>query len=421
MRAWKKLLLLGLALLPARALAQRLCFPEATTPPGSGVSTPTLDGKVQGDVGWSNAFRYVFQGPASGPHAAMQGLRKGSDLYLSFEVEDDSGFDQDDTLVLAFRPVGTDQYRLIDISPVSPGVGSVTDKAPLEVTAWKVTGTPQSVDWSKATPSAHPEWIEARMATSGDGTARKAWTVELRLPDISRTEQGLALGGVEEFDFHAAVLVDGDPAVALVWPPGAPAPEAEERPASTAPPTTWRRAYLKDTGCGGVSLGPDDIRTLEDPGSTIDFQKPNRLVATVHNASVSTAGLAAEAEGVTATFLVSNEGVTAQGYSPWQLLPAPGNPTPRMTIPAEGSQSFSTGEWMATQEQLDAYESHPEQVVLVELDAQPGSGTYLAHRSAWRNMRFGEGGCNKAGGALGAVTLGLFVLGIMRRRRNGEA
>lgn len=438
MRACLKLLLLALALLPARALAQRLCFPEASTPLGGGEGKPRLDGNVRDDLGWSNAFRYVFELPAepSGtapdkrPHAALQGLRKGSDLYLSIEVENDTGFEEDDGLVLAFRPLGTDQYRIIHISPVHSGVGNATNSAPFEMKAWKISGPPNPAAWKQPTAIANPQWIEVRTATSGaEGPGPKAWSAEVLLPGIHRSGQGLELGGVEEFDFYVALRVAlPDKEAMLVWPPGAPATNPNELPNKLAAPTTWSRAKLSGTDCGGVSLRPEDIRTVADPADTVDFARPGPLRATVNNTSVNASEIATAADAIAVTFLVSNEGVTAQGFGPWQPLRAADNPTAWKTILPKGSQTFSTGELKEIENQNEAYRAHPNQIVLVKLDARPGStGTYIARRSAWRSMQFiakpidkpKDGICGVTGGTLGAISLGLLLLGVMRRRRNG--
>ncbi|HEX5749535.1 MAG TPA: hypothetical protein VFZ09_25120 [Archangium sp.] len=421
------LLVVGLALLPERALAQqRLCFPEATALPGE-PATPTVDGKVQGDMGWSSAFRYVFENASPGPHGALQGLRTPSDFFLSIEVNGDTGFDEDDTVVLALHAVGSDQYWRIHIRPLPPGVGDATNSAPQEVLAWKATSTTPSVDWSQTTASANPPWLQVRTATSGAETARKAWNVEVRLPRAS--QEGLTLSGVEELDFYVAAFVamtgtPGSKGTALVWPRGAPAPDIDNPLTSTPPSTTWGRAYLREEDCGGVTLAADGLRLLvgTEASAQVSQEQSNRFTATVQNKSVDAARIAAAAEGLSATFRISNEGITDPDYERWQIFPAPGNPTAPMTLPAEATETLATGEWTLTEAQQGVYARQPKQVVLVELDASPGSGTYITRRSATREVRFAQGGNGGGGGGglLGIVAaivaaLGALVFGLLKR------
>src|SRR5947207_2544343 len=79
---------------------------------------PKIDGVVPNDLGWTNAFRYVFQNGTMTPDGAVQTLRGNDKLYMSIEVNHDDSFDAEDVIVIAFDPTGTARnLRMLHIFP----------------------------------------------------------------------------------------------------------------------------------------------------------------------------------------------------------------------------------------------------------------------------------------------------------------
>src|SRR5258708_2092406 len=68
---------------------------------------PIIDGNVDDDKGWNEAFRYTFDNGTSDYGAAFQGNKDAQFLYLSWQVRNDTVFDQNSFVVFAFDPDGT--------------------------------------------------------------------------------------------------------------------------------------------------------------------------------------------------------------------------------------------------------------------------------------------------------------------------
>ncbi|CAM4183388.1 hypothetical protein [Corallococcus exiguus] len=403
MRSWignplQVLLLIGLVAAPAEVLAQKLCFRDITGLPGT-PATPSIDGEVNGDPGWNNAFRYVFENGTNGPHAAVQGLRSATDLYLSFEVQNDPTVDNADVIVLTFNSGAMDEFHRIHIFPFPPGLMHGPGQ-PVRELAYNMgmSDDGATVTWGEKT---HPGWIEARRASSDAGAGSlKSWNVEMRIP-INRFD-GNSIGlpqGVDFSFFFAILRVDTtrtptklkDTVSPFRWPPTAPIPAFWDLDLSTPSANTWGLANLGGGGCGGVFFGWNDIETDRNPTSKISLDKPNKFSVTPHNNSAD------PAQQVSATFKIANFGISAAGFAPWALIGA----TPARDIPANTANTkLETGPWVLSDKQKEEYDKSDatrHQCIYVELDAKPGAGKVVnfVNRSASRNMDFGLGSVYK--------------------------
>ncbi|AKJ02887.1 hypothetical protein ATI61_11376 [Archangium gephyra] len=384
-------LLLGLVVAPAEVLAQKLCFRDLTGLP----STPNPafpDGVVKNDPWWNNAFRYVFENGTNGPHAAVQGLRSSTHLFMSIEVNNDPTFDPlSDLIVLAFK--GATDYRRIHLYAIpSAGVGNVSNNVLGNVKYYKGTGTADAVTWTLA--GNNPAWIEAKLATSGAATALKSWNVELKIPlTTDPNANGLNLPTSGDFDFFFSILrVESGTSVApFIWPPGTTIPDPWDAENATPAPKNWGKANLGGSGCGGVFFSVSDITTNNVPTSRINLNGPNIFSVNLHNSSVNNTGTPIPAQQVTASFKIANFGITDPdpSFGSWQLVPVGGNPTNPNSIPANGNTVFSTGSWTLNATQKAHYTSKPHQCIYVELDSSAAGTTNFINRSVYRNMDFG--------------------------------
>jgi hypothetical protein len=370
-----------------------LCFPHAGGVPGT-PGPPTVDGRVKDDFGWNGALRYVFQNGTPQPSAAFQGARTGSDLYLSFEVQNDPQFDNADVIVLAFDPnpvsgPATDR-RLIRIYPVNTGDGPAMNAAPRRIELMTWTGAP---NWSAAVVD--PPWlfnntrVERIVTMSG-----VAYNVEMRIP-VNATASGLNLPATGNFGLYVSVNPVNGAAGTIVdwhWPTDAgSAVDAFNRP---PPLANWGTGTLTSTNCRGVSFGYNDIFTNQVPTWKIALNAPNIFNVRLHNNMISSAGVPRPATGIRATFRIANFGIPPAEAALWEVVPAPSNPIVGGSVPAgpdpttPGVNVLSTGAWSLTPAQVARYSANLDQCMLVELDSTDPN-TVFTHRSAWSNFVFG--------------------------------
>ncbi|MDQ1639057.1 MAG: hypothetical protein QOF62_2396 [Pyrinomonadaceae bacterium] len=355
----------------------RLCFPDVISTPDTFLTPPNLDGIVVGDNGWTSSFRYVFQNGTPDPNVVVQGIKDANFLYLSFEVNADPSFDTADMIVIGFDPDGTTaNQRRLHIFPLfttGAGVGG----NPQLVQYWKDSAT-----WG-GPPQALPAGTIIKVTASGAGPV--AWNVEMKLPTAAAAF-GIPSATSFGFYFNTLVFDSGGVVAERHWPLSS--PDIQLFPNNTPSPSTWGTGDYSG-GCNGVSISPLDITTNQTPTSKIATDAGNIFSVLVHNDSIDSTGAPIAANQVDATFKIANFGLTSPNM--WTLVPAPGNPTTGLsTIPANGTNTLSTGTWTLSPTEITTYSTlnGGHQCILVELDS-PAANTTFVNKSAWRNMDFG--------------------------------
>src|SRR5262249_51251747 len=106
-------------------------------------------------------------------------IRDANNLYLSFEVNNDQRFDDEDVIVLAIDPSGTPaDCRRIHIYPVFAGVGAQGGGDPREVDYWTNSST-----WNTGAPSGPlPVGVVIKCSSQLGGPNNVSWFVEVSLP-----------------------------------------------------------------------------------------------------------------------------------------------------------------------------------------------------------------------------------------------
>jgi opacity protein-like surface antigen len=230
-------LLLTLSLLTSLTTAlraQTICYPPHEGLPNSFLP-PTPDGYVEPELGlatndvetgWNRATRITYIGDGTQPLMVFQALKHNSRnfIYLSFDVRVDESFDNEDMIVLVFRPAfspaaHSDQERRIDIFPVTGGanggVGAGTASDP-EVGPYRIRQNypPRNVEYKKwcvpgdtdpictglsnawgSIPSSSLANIDIKVRSWDLGATNKNWSVEVKLPTQAGT--GTDQGGAE--------------------------------------------------------------------------------------------------------------------------------------------------------------------------------------------------------------------------------
>jgi hypothetical protein len=399
---------------PSPAAPNTFCFAQATGVPYN-PNPPTIDGVVAGnpgDLGWTNAFRYEFQNGSSVSDASVQGLRDSDYLYLSFEVRNDVTLDNEDAILLAFRPGGGEvNDRRILIFPMLATAGALPDGVPHAVHYWT-----NSAQWNNVSAVAKedPDWLKdnirvTSVAPTGLGAGK--WNVEMRIPITTSpsvdqaTDTGINLPSMGDFGLYMNVIrvTDSDNqqfAAELPWPehavlsPGAVAGDILAPQENTPPPAQWGSGRMSGVhACNGVSVYFGDITISHPDGSPalgshdISTTVPNVFNVKPRNDAVNTAGTYIPAQGVRAVFRIANRGIPGPGD--WEQV---ADTTPPENLPAAtptdfGEATLSTSPWSPAPTDVPAYLANPSQCVLVELHSDT-PGTEFTRRSAWTNMRF---------------------------------
>ncbi len=380
-----------------------LCFNPSVGVPGVS-GPPTVNGVIAGDLGWTDSFRYLFVNGSTVPDTIAQGIKDNNNLYLSFEVNNDTSFDDNDVIVLTFDPGdGPSNHRRIHIFPVFQGVGAAVGGAPREVDYWTDSST-----WNTnaATKIVNPAWLvnNIRVASASSGASQNHWYVEMKIPITgapsagAATDTGINFPASGTFGFYMDVIrvatsAGSSTAAERVWPPGAPTifPFLE---ANTPAPGTWGKGTLGGSICNGVSVYSSTIITNNTPPSVISLNSSNIFSALVYNTTTNATGTFIAANKVKATFKIANWGIP--GASNWALVPAAGNPTsssaasatiPAATMMAAGTSTLSTGAWVLGAQTQTPFAANTHQCILVELDSDD-PGTVFVNKSAWTNMDF---------------------------------
>lgn len=362
---------------PTSAGANHLCFVNGY------VIAPTIDGMLRsGDAGWLESFRYIFENGTEIPDAIVQGLKTGSAIYLSFEVNTDNTLDVQDAVLIGFSPTGTaSNDRRIIIYPLFAGaVGS--DGKPQDV----VYST-NSQSWNTA--STIPSWLKDNDADANNDGVRvsasgTSWTVEVKIPITSanaaanpNSDTGINLPASGSFGMYFNVvkaLKVGNTVTGKErrWPEsaaltGSSPGNALNLEATTPAPTAWGKGSLSGTVCNGVNVGAEDLY-VEHPtlpnqsADTVVRNHPNIYAVRPTNSMIDpVGGQFIEAKKIGATFFFNDWGIAGPGSA--TLVPQdatnPGgtNPTlastpiPAATTTQMGSAIIRAGRWTPTQSQ----------------------------------------------------------------------
>lgn len=364
----------------AHNVNQRLCFVQYTGVPYNNAK-PNVDGVVLGDLGWTNSFRYVFENGTSAADGAVQGIKDGDDVYLSFEVNKDVTFDAEDVIVIGIDPDNTaGNRRRLRIFPFAAGTAGSATNQPAASVVYQV-GDPGAWGVNQALPAG----TDIKVAYASAGQDSK-WAVEMKLPSA-----GFGIPPVNYFGLYFAVfkINGGDfsytesryPSDATLTG----SPFADLDAGATPITDKWGNATKGGATCNGVFFSSSDIATNQIPSNVISLNHANVFTVTVHNTSKNTGGADVPANGILATFKIANFGLGNQ----WSPIPAPNNPTPDpgVNIPANGSMPISTGQWLPANPADYDTPATRHQCVLVELDSK-SKDTFFVNRSTWNNMNF---------------------------------
>lgn len=385
----------------------QLCAPKATGLPHdpSPSKIPTIDGVVSGDHGWTGAWRYEFDNGTFVPNAVAQVITdpdpSQTNLYLSFEVNNDPDFDPGDAVVIGFDPTGNDADReWLVVYPFAGGPGGPG-------------GAAATVNYYKgwvSTPTGHwlstavPAGVVAYAKHVGAG-ATASWNLELKLP---RAAFGLATSNKFGMYFYINKTVASS-VVPYQWPSNA--PTLDFTLLNSPDPSTWGEAHLatgksNNAACKGISISPSDIYTDNSPPNKINLTGQNTFHAIVHNDMITPYDNPSThqpdpvtAHGIRATFKIADFGVSGytQTAGQWNaIVPTPPatNPTAPADIPGNGGTADLTTSWTlnATQSAHYSQPMHTHQCILVELSttaSTPPGSVVFTHKSAWQNMNFG--------------------------------
>lgn len=368
----------------------RLIFRQA------GSASPTIDGLVAGDAGWTGGFTYYFDHGGSVPVGFMEGIADSQYLYMYFEVTENS-FNSEDVLVLGINPTSSDtNYRRFIIYPFvtggAPANGSSLSPYSVEYDTATYNTTSSSYGWGSAPV---PAGFTARIATATGGSNLK-WSVELRIP----IGAPFSIPSNNYFGLYVNVATTDayyGTAVQYTWPPnriiGSTDADIFSDVENTPHPDQWGNASRTTRVGSGVYITSSDIRTNNPNTAQISLSGENIFYATAHNNTATSAGLTA-ARSVSARFKIANFGLP--GAASWTDVPTGGpgvtgtilpNPTAAADIPATGSTIYSTGPWRLNPTEVSDYTSHPHQCIRVELSSTNPS-TVFVNSTAARNMNF---------------------------------
>lgn len=381
-------------------------------PPHRGVpydpDPPTIDGSVQEDVGWRGAQRHTYGDGTDIPHVALQTLHHRTDdyVFISFEVRNDVSFDNDDAIVLSFRPnasivnpandVRVVVYPLCDNDGAAgPDCTQTTpvdklDRAPRVLEVWK-----NSTGWTQM--ASLPTNLDVKVSSYPDGTTN-AWNVEVKVPTSVAAGGAQWVNFADDFLFYANVIRVANPggfASEFRWPRKA---LEVSGPIANYPfnPAEWGDGTKSSAAtCNGVSLSSSDVGTTNAPSSHIVVNPvpntvANTFFATVRN-NTEVSGAAQPANDVRVRFRIANWGLP--GPRDWEDIAVvnPGcpdatlasNPTCPQNIPAASSRTFNMN-WTVPDADVPQYQTNLHQCVLVELDSS--SDANIVTKSVYRNM-----------------------------------
>lgn len=351
--------------------------------------TPVIDG-IPDEEAWTNSFRYVIGDGDIGnpvPHAITQGMRTSDALFLSFEVNNDTTFDLDDAIVLAFDPDGSAaNHRRIHIYPVFPG-GAGGGGVPQSLQYWKDSANPTPWTDPGRAPDPTPAWLSSGVRVSStDSGSSKHWRVEIEIPIVAGPgDPGINLPDDDDFGFYFSVILAETGAVNSAleksWPIGNTVGDFIE---VTPAPASWGNGIFgqRTNGVSIAQLGTDQV-----PDHHIDVDLPNEFYADIENRMTDAGGVALPANDVRVTFGLLNFGIP--NTTPFEPIPVGNNPTPLADVPAgnPGTVQVQTSGWIVPPDLRDDYLANPNQCLKGTLTAE-GPNVLIVNREARRNTKF---------------------------------
>jgi hypothetical protein len=402
----------------------RFCAPQVL---GWPTSRPTSgDGNVAGDIGYAQAYRFVFTDGTSSPLAAVQAVKSpsGDTIFMSIEVFS-SHFDAGNDIVLAFdNGSGSNPYRILEIQPMDDGGTNLGSHHQQSINYWiqPVGGAINPVSWV-AQPGA-PTGMTIGVDGGSDVSGVAHWQMELAIPTAQ-----LGLSTTADFGMYLNILAadrTGSTVVEMRWPDGAsPAPVISGDIQNLPATSNWGRFALNNTSCTGVFVQSwsGDLYTSIDNANgnngtdlTYNTSRDNYFHALVRNDG-------SDSPPVRATFKLAPFGTSDWSHGDQWLPPVSTQPAgtctastsacstgfscDRVTNPSSPSCRFTTttdpqnvtgsvggtatthfriGPWRldASQSAANAGQHH---CLLVELDSTQ-NGTAFRTRSAFQNANF---------------------------------
>lgn len=369
--------------------------------------SPNIDGVIANDPGWNSVSSYVFNNGSTDPHAVVRVARDFANVYISFEINNDPSFENEDVIALAIGPdASAANDRRILIHPVTTNVGNALTAPggpPQKVEYWT-----NSTNWNmspKIVPN--PIWLQSteegnpmapnniRITSTSNAVPMKSYFVEVRLPINNDPALGINFPSSGDFKLYFNVIrvttnmgsIEPLALGELSWPTTAP-PIAGADPAAigvttnTPARSTWGTASTNISNCTGVSI--NKIFSNNADPTLINLNGTNNTFSAELINTGSTA-----ASGVRATFRSSRFGIASSGlYNP---LPALSNPTNASgTInPSGGLATVTTGPWdVLNDPNRPAYVANPYMCVQVTLTSTVG-GTMINNPTGYLNMHFG--------------------------------
>lgn len=368
----------------------RLIFRQA------GATSPTIDGLVTGDAGWTGAFTYLFEHGGSVPVGFMEGIADANYLYMYFEVTENS-FNTEDVLIVGINPTSSSSdYRRLHIYPfqtgAAPANGSNLSPFSVEYYTGTVDASLTNYTW---TSTSVPAGVQVKVATATAGPILK-WSVELRIP----AGAPFSIPAENYFGLYvnlAATDAYNGTAVQYTWPAnriiGSTDPDIFSEVEHTPLPSQWGNASRTTTIGNGVYIASSDLRTNNANTAKISLNAGNIFYATAHN-NLAVSGTLTAARNVSATFKIANFGLP--GLGSWANVPTGGpgvtgtvlpNPTAAANIPATGSTTYTIGPWHLSPAESTSYAANLHQCIRVDLSSTDPSTIFVNSWTA-RNMDF---------------------------------
>ncbi len=387
----------------------------------------TISDSRHPDTGWYAGVRLTHGNGTEPADVAFQALRYDAPdkyLYFSFEVRNDGMYNDEDLIVLAFRPLVdasapatmgvspiTNDLALF-IYPVSNGMGALGDRPPRLMQVYKYDGA----TWQLLSPS--PAELDIKVKTYD--FSGKTWDVEVKLPmtDAADAIPWVTFG--DNFLLYANVVrvstaaLNYAYATQFTWPRSSPSLTGQLSPkllspgewmlatTSSNPRSMARGVYI----ASALDIGVDVAGVFSN---TFELGVDNRVVAKVKNSTVEevsdgsggTRPQGKQAPSVIARFRIANWGITPDATNPtpaWADLtptPASHNPTLPQSVLEPTDTVLPAGDFETPGEELFAFEHNPpgrpgnmrHQCMYVELDSS--ADAQIITKGIYRNMEFG--------------------------------
>lgn len=413
---------------PLLSFPPHLGTPHTYQPPLiDGYVNPELSEDRRPDTGWNRALELTYADGTSQPPLKVQALRHngGNSIYLSFEMRGDTGFDNDDTIVLLFRgdnpsprPDHAANDRRIVISPLTTGTGAAAGAvvAPsgkvdssnnpvphvFPYATNRENGAPRALTsyrWNTGTNA----WVAIPSSAEIDCKVRSweptggdfCWSVEIKIPTVNTTyADWINIGTDFLFSFYTLRVQTGG-VVEASWPRELAVSGPLDVVDAPFPAYDWGTAKLGTANDGqGVRIQApyyQNIGVTRPASPTVWQRELSRTQLNTFHVNVAN-NSSSPAPDVRPTFRIADWGVQSGDPSSgaWRIVPGEtGTPNPpaAQTIPANtGSTPVEfTFTWQMNSSQAADYAPpRQHQCILVTLDST--SNVDFTEASAWVNM-----------------------------------